>query len=227
MLCCRVLAASVGIASACFLAAWAQPDPKSKTPAPAPTVPAEPDQAAMEAAWTEFMTPGDHHAFIAKFEGTWNAAAKFWMAPGQPPMDSNGTMINEMVMGGRYLRSSYKADMMGMPFEGVGYWGYNNKTAKFQSTWIDSMGTGLMVLEGTCNADGTHFELRGEVDDPMVKDKVKQKETMAWVNDTTHVMTMYTINPDGTEVKTMEITYTKAAAGNPEKAKPATAPHGS
>ena len=44
--------------------------------------------------------------------------------------------------------------MMGTPFTGHGMTGYDNVTGKYWSTWTDSMSTGIMVSEGSCDAEG-------------------------------------------------------------------------
>ena len=51
-------------------------------------------------------------------------------------------------MGGRYQEGTYSGDMFGMPFEGRGMVAYDNATEEFVSTWIDNMGTGMMVTKG-------------------------------------------------------------------------------
>ena len=57
-------------------------------------------------AWTDYMTPGDMHKMLEKSNGTWNTKVTMWMAPGAEPMMSEGTTINEMIMGGRYQKST-------------------------------------------------------------------------------------------------------------------------
>ena len=72
--------------------------------------------------------------------------------PGAPP-DSKAVMTTTMVLGGRYSHSMFKGTWGGMPFEGVATLGYNNATGKFESTWMDNMGTGTMYLAGTYDKD--------------------------------------------------------------------------
>ena len=43
---------------------------------------------------------------------------------------------------------------MGIPYRGHGMTGFDNVTDKYWSTWNDSMSTGIMVTEGTCDAQG-------------------------------------------------------------------------
>ena len=63
-----------------------------------------------------------------------------------------------MGLDGRVLIEEVTSSMMGMPFTGHGMTGYDNVTGKYWSTWTDSMSTGLMVSEGTCDAqDNLHL----------------------------------------------------------------------
>ena len=55
--------------------------------------------------------------------------------------------------------------MMGMPFTGHGMRGYDNVSGKYWSTWNDSMSTGMMVSEGTCDAQ-KRLHLHGQLERP-------------------------------------------------------------
>lgn len=52
--------------------------------------------------------------------------------------------------------------MMGMPFEGHGTLAYDNHRKMFVSTWIDNMGSGIMVLEGTYDDASKTLTLMGK-----------------------------------------------------------------
>ncbi len=65
--------------------------------------PAEQMQKLMEQAWTEYMTPGEEHAQLAKRAGDWNFHMKMWHYPGVPAEEFDGTSSIKSVMGGRYL----------------------------------------------------------------------------------------------------------------------------
>ena len=67
------------------------------------------------------------HERLTPFVGTFKAEVKMWMGPGEP-MVSTGVMINELDLGGRFLRQTYTGDESEGPFpnfEGRGYWGFN------------------------------------------------------------------------------------------------------
>lgn len=159
--------------------------------------------------WMEYMTPGDMHKMLAKGVGNWKAKSTFWMAPGGEPMNSEATATSEMIMGGRYLMSKMKGNMMGMPFEGMAIEGYDNAAKMFMSTWIDNMGTGIMFMTGKWDETTKQVIYTGKMMDPMSGSWVDVREVVTHVSDTEMKMEMFGPGPDGKEFKNMEINYTK------------------
>src|SRR4051794_8857543 len=98
------------------------------------------EQAMME-AWAKFATPGEHHKKLDGMVGDWTYTAKFWMAPGAPPMEMKGEQKAAWVMGNRYVRAVVTGPAQdGMPpFEGVSVYGYDNAKKKYVAAWIDNM----------------------------------------------------------------------------------------
>lgn len=160
-------------------------------------------------AWQTFMTPGDMHKNLASSAGNWKAEMTMWMAPGSEPTKSTVTAKNEMIMGGRYLESTFKGDFMGMPFEGTSTTGFDNGKKKFISTWIDNMGSGIMVSEGNWNAEKNRIEMSGKQTDPMTGKDLKVREHFTFNADGTQFMEMW-MEHDGKEFKAMEIRFIKA-----------------
>src|SRR6185436_18255599 len=98
--------------------------------------------------WQEAMTPSAGHARLMSMVGSWRAKTTFTMAPGAPDQVSSGTSVHRMVLNGRYLEQNYKGTSMGMPFEGIGYTGYDNVQKRYVGTWMDTFGTGVMHSHG-------------------------------------------------------------------------------
>ncbi len=200
--------------AACALAlAWPaaaqEKKPAERKPAAKAPAPAAADPKAMQEAWEKAAAPGENHKLLASVVGEWTAQNKMWMDPSAPPVDSTGSATFTPIMGGRYVQGEYKAQMMGAPFEGVGVTGYDNLSKRFVTSWIDNMGTGILVLTGDYDPATKTFTYRGEMDDVLVpKTKVKVRETIKIVGPDTHVMEWYE-NRGGKEAKTMEITYTR------------------
>src|SRR5689334_22239372 len=104
---------------------------------------ADPHQAEME-AMMKAGAPGDAHKKLDSLVGSWDATVKTWMQPGAP-MESHGTSQNTWVLGGRWVEERFTGDFMGMPFNGVGYTGYDNIKKQYVGTWMDNMSTSVMV----------------------------------------------------------------------------------
>lgn len=159
-------------------------------------------------AWMAFMTPGDMHQKVAQSVGTWKAEIKTWMGPGSEPTTSIATARGEMILGGRYLQSTYTGEFMGMPFEGASLTGYDNGRKVFVSTFVDNMGTGVMITEGKWNAAKNAIEMKGKQTDPITGKELKVRETLTFNSDGTQLLEMWTEHK-GKEFKGMEIRYTK------------------
>lgn len=166
------------------------------------------DMAAQQQAWMDYMTPGPTHEMMAKSVGDWKTTIKFWMDPAGEPMVSEGTSKVEMIMGGRYLKETTNSTVMGMPMEGMNLTGYDNLTKEFTSVWIDNMGTGTSVVKGTYDEDSKTITLLGTMVDPMSGNEMNIKETLHIIDDNHHVFEMF-VNQDGTEIKSMEVDYTR------------------
>ena len=158
----------------------------------------------------------ENHKLLAEMAGEWTYTVKMWMAPGQPPSESKGTMSRKAVMGGRFFMAEANGKfqmpgpdgkMMDMDFKGMSIEGYDNAKKKFTSAWIDSMGTGIMMSEGTYDAASKTFTFHAESDvAPGMKTKIR--ETLKMTDKDHHVMEWFEPR-GGQEVKTMEISYTR------------------
>ena len=149
--------------------------------AQAPEMTAE-QKAEME-MYTKAGTPGAPHKAMAATVGTNEAKVKSWQDPGKPPMEETGTATRTMALDGRVLVEDFKGFMMGMPFTGHGMRGYDNVTGKYWSTWMDSMSTGVMVSEGTCEEKGG-CSFKGSWNDPIKKGPVTARMTSRWTSPT-------------------------------------------
>jgi len=168
-----------------------------------------PDSATMMKNWQEYMTPGEVHTMMAKWDGTWSGDVTMWMAPGVPEQKSTSTAVNKMIMNGLYQESNHSGDMMGMPFSGKSTVAYDNHRKEFVSTWIDNMGSGIMVMKGTWDEATKTINMKGKMVDPGTKMDTDVRETFKIIDDNTQEMEMFVMTPDGKEFKTMNIKYTR------------------
>lgn len=162
--------------------------------------------ADQQKAWTEYMTPGWAHEMMAEHAGEWNTTTTMWMDPSAPPQKMEGTSKNEMIMGGRYLKSTHFGNMMGMPFEGMSLEGFDNAKKEFTSVWIDNFGTGTSISTGKYDEETKSIIYTGNMYEPMQGKDVMIKEIVKTINKDHHIIEMYGF-VDGKEIKTMEIEF--------------------
>ena len=160
-------------------------------------------------AWMDYMTPGDAHKMLAKWDGEWNEDITMWMAPGAPAQKNKASCINKMILGGRYQSSTHTGSFNGMPFEGISTLGYDNAKKMLISTWVDNMGTGIMVMEGAWDDKTKIMNAKGKQTDPATGKEMLVRETFQIVDDNTQKMEMFMTPSGGKEFKSMEITFTR------------------
>ena len=167
------------------------------------------DSAMMDKAWKEAMTVGEQHKMLAKTAGTWTGDVTMWMADGAPPMKSTSTSVTKTIYGGLYQETTHKGDMMGMPFEGKSITGYDNLKKEYFSTWIDNMGSGVMVMTGTWDDANKKLNYTGTTKCMNGQDAT-MREVFTMTDDNNHMLEMYAPDPKtGKEYKNMEIKYTR------------------
>jgi len=157
-------------------------------------------------AMLKAMTPGEPQKRLARLAGDWTYTTKMWMAPGEPPAESSGTMHGEVLLGGRYVEHTWKGNFMGMPFEGRGIDAYDNVAKQYVSSWVDNLGTGIMYSAGVCDDSGKTCTYSGNAWDPMTGQKSITKTVITWMDDNTFKNEMYGLDLSGKEIKMMEIT---------------------
>jgi hypothetical protein len=172
-------------------------------------------QADMQAMMADYMqkygSPGPEHQHLKRLVGRWDVATKMWMGPDAPATEGKAKASFEPVFGGRFVMQKYRGEFMGMAFDGLGFEGFDRFKQKYTSLWMDSMGTALMLMTGTCDADGQHCNFYASMDDAWTgeRDKLIRAESW-WQDDDTHGFRMFDRLPGGKEFKVMEAVYTRS-----------------
>jgi len=179
--------------------------------------PAKDNDAQMMATMMEMAKLGENHKMLEGTVGSWSYKVKWWMHPEAPPIESNGSCSTKSVMHGRYFISEHTSKMsmpgadgkmMDADFQGIGTEGYDNAKQKFVASWIDNMGTGIMMMEGTYDPAAKTMTYVGE-EQPMPGMKIKIRQVIKYTDKDHRMIEFYEVH-DGGEVKTMEIAYTRS-----------------
>ena len=171
------------------------------------------DMQTMMEMYKKLATPGEPHKLLASLAGRWNTKSKSWMEPKKPPVESTGTCERKMLLGGRYLQEEFSSEMMGSPFSGIGITGYDNDAKKYIMVWMDSMSTGIYLLEGSAGKDGKSITVKGRFVDPL-RGPMKWNLTTRIIDNNTEIFEMQVIDKNNKKEKT-EVTYTRKPAEQP------------
>jgi uncharacterized protein DUF1579 len=168
------------------------------------------EQQAMAEKMMKAATPGPQHMMITKMAGNWDCTVKYQMDPSQPMQEEKSSATITTLMDGRYTQEVATGQMMGMPFNGMGLYGYDNVLGKYVSTWIDNMGTGIMKSEGVAGKDGKTINWVGTMSDPMTGKVTKERMVTTITDDDHHTFEMFGVPPGGKkEMKMMTLEYTR------------------
>jgi|SRR6266498_2941398 len=189
------------------------------SPAASPSgQPTAEDMQKMMTQMMELSKLNENHKLLADLVGTWGYTVKMWMNPdpNAKPEESKGTAVRKSMMDGRFfvVDVTGKMEMPGadgkkkeMTFKGMGIDGYDNVKKKFVGTWMDNMGTGVMMSEGDYDPATKTFTYASEYEAiPGMKTKIR--EVVKIVDKNHHTFEWYE-DRGGKEVKTMEISYTR------------------
>jgi hypothetical protein len=155
--------------------------------------------------------PGAEHQLFKMDEGTWDAAIEV-SPPDGPAMTSKGVEVNTIGCGGMCIITDFKGEAMpGVPFAGHGVGTWDTVKKKYVVSWTDSMSQGLAI--GEASWDPAKKQLAGWVEGPDMTGKVMKMRTLGeYKAPDTRVFTSFAPGPDGKEIQTMRITYTRRKA---------------
>lgn len=176
------------------------------------------DPAKMEEAMKKYGVPGEEHKVLKSWTGTWKATSTYWMLPGASPMTSTGQAKCRLILGGRFLSEQFsaKSEEFGK-FQGQGTIGYDRLAKEYALTWIDTMGTGMMIGRGKGSENGDFIEIKADYKDPISMQDHKYRLVYQAGDGKSRKLEMYLTAPGQEEFKSMEVIYTKAAGAKPDK----------
>ena len=179
---------------------------------------APPDMQQMMQQMMELAKLNENHKLLTSLNGTWSFTVKSWMDgdTSKKPEESKGTAVRKSIMDGRYVAMDVTGNMemagpdgkkKSLTFKGHGLEAYDNVKKKFVGTWVDNMGTGIMMSEGDYDAATKTFTYTGEVEAiPGMKQKIRE---VVKLDDKDHMTMEWYEDRQGKEMKTMEIDYAR------------------
>lgn len=166
------------------------------------------DVQEMMEKYEKLGKPGEQHKLLERLTGSWEAKVKNWLEAGATPMESMGTSGKKMIMGGRFLQELFNGIMMGNKFSGLSITGYDNHSEKFETVWLDSTSTSLLLFQGTVSQDQKKITMDCSHAD-VVRGPMNWRSVTTFIDDNTHLFEMFSMRQNGKAERIMEITYTR------------------
>lgn len=170
------------------------------------------DDAAFE-KMIELNQPSEMHALLSNLRGEWNYVVKVWEKPDVEPQQSNGTSVNEMILGNRYIsiKSSGILNIGGhyLPFESEGLVGYDNKKKVFTSAWADTLNPGIMVGNGTLDQKDNLITENGNLTSIVDETVESYRSELQFTDSENFKRLIFVKDKSSKEYKAMEFEYSK------------------
>lgn len=141
------------------------------------------NQQDMMALYMELAKPGEEHKLLGKMAGTWEVEISYWTEPGANPMVTTATSVNEMILGGRFLKMHSEGEVMGLKSEGLNIMGFDRRHEVYTIVGYDTWGTYYITAEGTYDDDSGTISMYGEDDDPVMGFTQKYDMNIKFVSD--------------------------------------------
>jgi hypothetical protein len=95
-----------------------------------------------------------HDQHLDRFVGIWTGKITIWAAADAEPVSYESIAEARWILGRRYLEWTHSGLLGEVPFRGVGIDGFNAAAERYESVWIDNLGTLILYYTGSCSDDG-------------------------------------------------------------------------
>lgn len=157
------------------------------------------------AAQTESRMMGPMHQILMQLSGNWKEEMKVWSSPNVEPSIIMAFRDSRLFAEGRFIISTSVGQMGNLPYEGQSVLGYDNTKNVFVKTWIDNMGTSILVLEGTYNDENKTIGFTGFSTDPLTKLPIKISQTLKIIDGENQLLEIFSEPKEGVKLKVMEV----------------------
>ena len=169
------------------------------------------EQKKMMELWKKYTFPCEKHKHIEYFVGEWESIIKSWPEPGKEPDTRTQEIKVESFFDGRFTKAHIKTDAsdIGMLLETIVINGYDNYKQEFFSITLSKQRTDYYLTRGKLDETGKIRTDTTVQTDIFTGKEYRVKAITTIINQDKYTYEYYQIDPEGNEVKKMEVTYTR------------------
>ncbi|MEM7261777.1 MAG: DUF1579 family protein [Planctomycetota bacterium] len=151
----------------------------------------------------EWMKQTEEHKELQAGCGEFTVKGEWFAAPGAPANTMEGTATRKSILNGFFVEETFKADWMGMKFEGRSIMGYDTIGKQYQGIWTDNVSPYMAFMIGKQKGEEVHTTY--ESPDPMTSKMLKQRSVLKGDKDH-YVLTFFVVDGEK-EFMNMRLTY--------------------
>ena len=169
------------------------------------------EQKKMMELWKKYTFPGEKHKHIEYFVGDWESIIKSWPEPGKEPKVRNQKIKVESFFDGRFTKAHIKTDAsdIGMLLETIVINGYDNFKQEFFSITLSKQKTDYYLTTGKLDETGKIRTDTSVQTDIFTGKEYRVKAVTTIIDQDKYIYEYYQLDPEGNEIKKMDITYTR------------------
>jgi hypothetical protein len=158
------------------------------------------------------MNPGAGQEKLEYMVGTFDVAIRVWLDPSEPPITATATSIATWVLGKRYMQQMLAGNVMGEPWSGIGYAGFDNVSQQYVATYMDSASTGMLWFTGTLDAAAGAARMTATTHDEVTGEPVPVEMRVSIAPNGDHTTEIWQGDSTGAMSKVLELQYTRTAS---------------
>jgi hypothetical protein len=170
---------------------------------------AQGNPAVLAKALENAATPGPGQARLEPMIGTFDVKIRTWLGPDLPPIESQGSCVNVWVLDRRYLQIMLSANVLGEPFNGIGYVAYDNVGKTYQVAWLDGGSTAMTVYRGGFLGATKSATLKASVLNPLSARPTPLELRVSILENGNHMSELWGRGAGAKMFKMMELQYTR------------------
>ena len=163
----------------------------------------------------KLISPNEHHKALEYFVGEWDVEMKLTMEiPGMAPMEpTTSSATYKWAIPGRWLQQEVKGVLMGQPFHGTGFHGYDPATKSHITAWVSNADCQLTLTTGaTVDPSGKVQAQYGRMNEWMTAEFNKPLKVLTTkVDDDKFTMAIWDLGIGGAGQEVFVWTYTRKA----------------